>query len=470
MNMNWRRSQTDPNYSVSPEVNDRVNLLFNQGLRGSQLSTGGYPGMSMASGPGQNLAGAFGGRVVPTYNGMVAHPMALNAAPMAQGPRQQGDPGLWFNQPRQGFKAGAFAFDNPTFGSSNVTLNGNGGVRLTGNNFGKTGGYADAMETARLFQAMGGKGAAIMPNGSVQMNGRAIDDKGMFNALVNQRIANRQGREAQIAQNARVRNAMGDAQGGNLGPLMAAAQAGLVKLPQQGQGGQQGPGMKFVTDNALAMLEGLNPQQKVQMISAIANGLESGDMQGMMAAMGQAGQMQTRNAEVAKKARGSEPNVQPADLQEAAGHGDGDAAFRAMTASGMQRDRAVAAIAQTYPGWKPQWAGFHEYVDPKTGKVDSYTNHPWVQALTGGGQFGTAWNAFFGRNPGANPGKSVAENIAGAMPSMPAPPQTGYSQTPNYQAAPQRPAPQQPIVPKNMRPLFPGNTGRLGRGGWQPSW
>ena len=43
MNMNWRRSQTDPNYSVSPEVNDRVNLLFNQGLRGSQLSTGGYP-------------------------------------------------------------------------------------------------------------------------------------------------------------------------------------------------------------------------------------------------------------------------------------------------------------------------------------------------------------------------------------------------------------------------------------------
>ena len=457
MNMNWRRSQTDPNYSVSPEVNDRVNLLFNQGLRGSQLSTGGYPGMSMASGPGQNLAGAFGGRVVPTYNGMVAHPMALNAAPMAQGPRQQGDPGLWFNQPRQGFNAQAFVDDNSRrigagLTNSTALMNADGGVRLQGNKSR----YSDAMETARLFQAMGGKGAAIMPDGSVQMNGRAIDDKGMFNALVNQRIANRQGREAQIAQNARVRNAMGDAQRGNMGPLMAAAQAGLVKLPQQGQGGQQGAGMKFVTDNAMAMLEGLNPQQRVQMISAIANGLESGDMQGMMAAMGQAGQMQARNAEVAKTAKGAVTTPQPGDVEQALQHGSGDAAVQSLLASGMPKERAVAVTSQAFPGWKPQWAGVHEYVDQKTGQVSPYWNHPWAQAIKDVLMF--------------NPALAAGQAVMPSQMQVPKPPQTGYSQTPNYQAAHQQPVPQQTVKPNNMRPLFPGNTGRLGRGGWQPSW
>ena len=230
---NWRQSQTNPNFAVSPEVDSRVNNLFLQGMGRAPSNPGGYRGAPLASGPGQNLAGAFGGRVVPTYNGMVAHPMALNATPMSQ-QTQQGDPGLWYNQSPQGFNARGYVDANSAAinaGRMRAVANfrPDGGVQLKGG-----GQYMDAMEQARIFQGMGGKGVSILPDGSVTMGGRPIDDRGMFQAVLQQRVANRQGKEADMARNARVRNAMGDAQRGNLAPLMAAAQAGLVNLPQQG--------------------------------------------------------------------------------------------------------------------------------------------------------------------------------------------------------------------------------------------
>ena len=471
--------------------NANLSRIYNQNDQLDQVLAGGAPGVN---------AGAFGGRAVqlPDRN-YVVHPMMPNMAPMASPQPRQVDPGMWFAGQPQPFNAQAYVDNNSqriNAGQMRAVANmrDDGGVQLRGG-----GRYMDPAQAAMAFNRMGGN-AAIGKDGNVTVGGRPMDGAAMFQALMQQRGDMRNAKEQFMANNSRIRNAWSKAGRGNVAPLMAAMTNGLIQNPGQQQAGG-GKGFDFMANAAQNIFGQLNPQQQMALMGRFGMALNNGDMNEMNAVMQDAAGMNARNEEVKKKAVGVPTTVQPGDHEMASGFPNGDEASAAMLAKGMNRDRVYAAVTKAHPGWKPQHAGWHQRVNPQTGRLEGLHEGPL-------GEIGTWMNPLAGivsnmignwANPGpqpqapAQPAEAPAQvqapevpgsgwvgpaaggafrqfwggGQAPAAPQQPGPAvQPRFAQAPGgLPAAPYRPGslngrftspPQQPAAPQQPPPALPG--------------
>jgi hypothetical protein len=286
---------------------------------------------------------------------------------------------MWFNQAPQGFDAAQFVANNPTFGTSVPSMNGDGSVRLTGVQSSGGGTYMDPVRAARAYIGMGGKGITLGKD--AKGNPAAFDDSGnvvgaqdMFDRNLQLRRGNRDAKAGDIARSARVRNATNDAMQGRMGPMMSAIAAGLVKDPGAA-GAPEVP--KAGNDMMIGLLKDMLPKLPPDKLAAIAPvvaaAIDSGNPAMIADAMKQIGATQTSTDRAAKSRWTSAVDPVEQDFEVIDTADNPDVAYNKLVAAGREPTIARRAVMQRHPEWKPKEARsrWMSSVDPDTGDITS---------------------------------------------------------------------------------------------------
>lgn len=257
------------------------------------------------------------------------------------------------------------------------------------------------------------------PSASFNDKGEAVDMAGNPLSVEDMRLMSSQARSQLMDQkisglrnNARIRNAVTDAQRGRLGPLLSANAAGLMPgnvlnamFPQPAPFIQVGPGGQQMGGMAGPPAANVNdPMERMKMALPFLEGLPAQmKMQAIMGMMGQAAQGRPINiADTFKniqqlhgRAAAADRAVTTPQAGDAAGVPDGvtpDEAFRQVRAANpnWHINRVRAAVASKYPGFKTPGMPFGHYIDQSTGQSMPGMMSPdyWAEAfgnLFGGG-------------------------------------------------------------------------------------